>query len=466
MAAVITNIDREHLDHYGTEAALREAFLAFANKVPFYGLVVICADDPGAAALAPDLLKRHVTYGLHGGDYRGEVLETTPQGTRFVVRVRGELRGPAHIRMPGVHYAQNALAALAVADFFGDSIRRLPGGDGRPGRRGSPLLGARARPAASWWSTTTATTPPRSPPPSPPLASTAAGWWWPSSPTATAAPATCSTDFAPALAGADLVVLTDIYAAGEPPLDGITIARLLATFPAIAPRSTPPAASSATPSSISCAPAISSSPSAPATSPSSPARSSRGGSASAGVRSARAGPLLPEEAEEDGVADLPELMPSLSQVAFPLESLALEQAERACIVWIDVRLHPMKVQGLEREAEQQPDRLRGKSLTPGAPAEGKADFSPAVCSFEVEEGTGPQHLLGITQADPHWKKRRVPKPSWTFSMMSVAPARLCSGGELQNFATSGSPKMARIAGASCWVSHRRSTLRPDSLGSS
>src|SRR6185436_7777377 len=68
MIAVITNIDREHLDHYGTEAALREAFVDFANKVPFYGLVVICADNPVAAALAPDLQKRHVTYGLENGD--------------------------------------------------------------------------------------------------------------------------------------------------------------------------------------------------------------------------------------------------------------------------------------------------------------------------------------------------------------------------------------------------------------
>src|SRR5947207_1843170 len=85
MVAVITNIDREHLDHYGTEAALREAFVDFANKVPFYGLVVICADNPAAAALAPDLQKRHVSYGLEGGDYRGEILGAGPEGTRLRV---------------------------------------------------------------------------------------------------------------------------------------------------------------------------------------------------------------------------------------------------------------------------------------------------------------------------------------------------------------------------------------------
>jgi UDP-N-acetylmuramate--alanine ligase len=118
MAAVITNIDREHMDHYGDLAALRTAFLDFANKVPFYGLVVICADDPGAAALAPELLKRHVTYGLSGGDYRGVILEATPEGTRFEVSIRGKARGPVQLKMPGVHYAQNALATLAIADFL------------------------------------------------------------------------------------------------------------------------------------------------------------------------------------------------------------------------------------------------------------------------------------------------------------------------------------------------------------
>src|SRR3954465_759793 len=87
MVAVVTNVDREHLDHYGTEAALREAFLAFAKKVPFYGLVVICADDPVAARLAPDLQKRHVTYGLESGDYRGRILNAGPEGTRLEVTV-------------------------------------------------------------------------------------------------------------------------------------------------------------------------------------------------------------------------------------------------------------------------------------------------------------------------------------------------------------------------------------------
>jgi UDP-N-acetylmuramate--alanine ligase len=230
MAAVITNIDREHVDHYGSEAALREAFVAFANKVPFYGLVVTCADDPGASSLVPDLLKPHVSYGLEAGEYRGEILEVTPQGTRFVVRVRGQLRGPAHIRMPGVHYALNALAALAVAELFGvsfsayqEAMAALAGVDRRfsvRGEVGGVLVvddyGHHPREIA---------------------VTLAAARLFGRRLVVAFQPHRYSrtrdllADFAPALAAADLVVLTDIYAAGEPPVDGITTARLLATFP-------------------------------------------------------------------------------------------------------------------------------------------------------------------------------------------------------------------------------------------
>jgi hypothetical protein len=116
---VVTNIDREHLDHFGSEQALFAAFLDFAEKVPFYGLVVIGADNPAAARLAPLVSKRHTTYGLVAGDWRGEIVDAGPNGTRFRVRVRGRAHGEVRVRMPGVHYAGNALAALCVSDFLG-----------------------------------------------------------------------------------------------------------------------------------------------------------------------------------------------------------------------------------------------------------------------------------------------------------------------------------------------------------
>jgi UDP-N-acetylmuramate--alanine ligase len=230
MVAVVTNVDREHLDHYGSEAALRDAFLAFANKVPFYGLVVICADDPVAAGLAPALLKRHATYGLRGGDYRGEVLEAGPEGTRLSVRVRGALRGEVLVRMPGIHYAENALAALAVADVFGvsfgdcsEALASFGGVDRRftvRGEAGGVLVvddyGHHPTEIA---------------------ATIAAARLYCRRLVVAFQPHRYSRtrdlfdDFAPALAGADEVVLTDIYGAGEPPLPGITAGRLLDCLP-------------------------------------------------------------------------------------------------------------------------------------------------------------------------------------------------------------------------------------------
>ncbi len=239
MVAVITNIDREHLDHYGSEAALREAFLDFANKVPFYGLVVLCADDAAAMSLTPRLLKRHVTYGLRGGDYCGEILDTRPDGTRFRVSVRGEPRGEVCVRMPGVHYAQNALAALCVADVFGvsfavfrEALGSFAGVDRRFSVRGEaggvlivddyghhPTEIAATLAAARLFGRRLVVA---------------------FQPHRYSRTRDLLAEFAPALAGADEVVLTDIYAAGEAPIPGATMERLIQTFPAPAsPRHVP-----------------------------------------------------------------------------------------------------------------------------------------------------------------------------------------------------------------------------------
>ncbi len=113
---VITNIDPEHLDHYGSYAALEEAFVAFANRVPFWGLTVLCLDHPGVQAIVPKMTRRTVTYGfasqanLVAWDARSE-----GQGMRFSVRRRDETLGEVMLALPGRHNVQNALATLAVA---------------------------------------------------------------------------------------------------------------------------------------------------------------------------------------------------------------------------------------------------------------------------------------------------------------------------------------------------------------
>ena len=115
--AVVTNIDPEHLDHYGQMENLQEAFVRFVNKIPFYGLAVLCLDHPNVRALLPHVRKRAVTYGLaRQADVRAEDIRWSGWQSRFrVFRQRQEL-GEIHLRLPGVHNLSNALAAVAVAD--------------------------------------------------------------------------------------------------------------------------------------------------------------------------------------------------------------------------------------------------------------------------------------------------------------------------------------------------------------
>jgi UDP-N-acetylmuramate--alanine ligase len=129
--AVVTNIDREHLDHYRDLNEIASAFLSFVNKVPFYGAVVACADAPWGGRfreLFPQLRRRVVTYGLDpGADVQGSSIRLQPQGSCFEVEARAKHVGSFAIRVPGRHNVQNALAAVAVGlelDLSAEEIRR------------------------------------------------------------------------------------------------------------------------------------------------------------------------------------------------------------------------------------------------------------------------------------------------------------------------------------------------------
>ena len=118
--AVVTNVDREHLPHYGSFERLCDAFRQFAGKVPFYGAAVLCADHPVCARLARELERPVVTYGFaDGSDFRGRDVRFSGTTTRFELERRGQPLGTFSLAMPGAHNAQNALSALAVADFLG-----------------------------------------------------------------------------------------------------------------------------------------------------------------------------------------------------------------------------------------------------------------------------------------------------------------------------------------------------------
>jgi len=114
--AVVTNIDREHMDFHQNMDRLVESFLAFINKVPFYGLAVLCLDHPNVRALLPKVRKRFTTYGFSSeADFWARDLQIQGMETQFSVAHQGKLLGKLKLHLPGRHSATNALAAVAVA---------------------------------------------------------------------------------------------------------------------------------------------------------------------------------------------------------------------------------------------------------------------------------------------------------------------------------------------------------------
>ena len=113
--AVVTNVDEDHLDYSSDLDEIRSTFLDFINKVPFYGLVILCLDDENLQGMIPEVKKRLVTYGLTSqADFQASEIKHQADRTSFLVHYRGEALGRLSIRMPGRHNVLNALAAVAV----------------------------------------------------------------------------------------------------------------------------------------------------------------------------------------------------------------------------------------------------------------------------------------------------------------------------------------------------------------
>ena len=235
--AVITNIDREHLDAYGSFDRLVDAFADFAGRVPFYGAVVACVDDSPVREMLPRLERRTITYGFaDGAAVRG--LDPASDGRSARCRVRysipgvpgGAGEGEILLKVPGVHNLQNALAAVAVALDLGVPFARIAGAlagftgaERRYEVRGS-AAGVTVVDDYGHHPTEIAAV----------LRAARSGT--PSRIVAVFQPHRYSRtrdlmeEFGPALALADVVVLTDIYAAGEAPLPGVTIDSLAAAI--------------------------------------------------------------------------------------------------------------------------------------------------------------------------------------------------------------------------------------------
>ena len=234
--AVITNIDREHMDSYGSVTDLQQAFAEFANKVPFYGSVVACADDPQLTTVLPRMKRRVVTYGLENqtANIFGANVETGPFGARCTVvrrsspvkqsfKIAHETLGTLNLVVPGRHNLQNALAAVAVADELGvefssvaKALAEFQGAERRFERHGETAgvlvvddYGHHPTEIAAVLAAARVT-----------LARRLIVVFQPHRYSRTQQ---LMDDFGPSLREADEIVLTDIYAAGEDPIAGVTV---------------------------------------------------------------------------------------------------------------------------------------------------------------------------------------------------------------------------------------------------
>ncbi|TKS59120.1 MAG: UDP-N-acetylmuramate--L-alanine ligase [Nitrospira sp.] len=189
----VTNLDREHLDHYGSMERINECFLEFINKIPFYGVAVVCADDERLSALFPRIVKRYQTYGLQERegvvpDFKATDVSLKQWGAEFRANFRGKNLGPFRLAVPGLHNVSNAL--VVVVDDYGHHPTEVKatlsaakqGWDRRLVVLFQPHRYSRTR--------------------------------------------DCVEDFAHAFDQADVLFMTEIYAAGEQPIQGVSGANL------------------------------------------------------------------------------------------------------------------------------------------------------------------------------------------------------------------------------------------------
>ncbi|MGB9600902.1 MAG: UDP-N-acetylmuramate--L-alanine ligase, partial [Myxococcota bacterium] len=115
--AVITNIDREHLDFYHTFDAIKDSFVRFANSVPFYGFVSVCADNDAVREILPRIERRVITYGITGDlNYVARNISLDVDSSSFDVYKNGKLLGRVKTALRGMHNVLNSLATISVGD--------------------------------------------------------------------------------------------------------------------------------------------------------------------------------------------------------------------------------------------------------------------------------------------------------------------------------------------------------------
>lgn len=221
--AVVTNIDADHLDFYSGLEEIKQIFIDFINKVPFYGRAVLCLDDPNIQDILPEVKKRYLTYGFSSqADFHATEVKHRQGRTSFTAYFQGNELGRISFRMPGRHNVLNALAVIAVSHELGVPFQTVIGGFRNFGglqRRfqlrdevnGVMLIDDYGHHPAEIKAT---------------LAAAKSGWkkrvvavFQPHRYSRTAA---LFEDFQTAFYQADVLVVTDVYAAGEDAIDGAT----------------------------------------------------------------------------------------------------------------------------------------------------------------------------------------------------------------------------------------------------
>ena len=228
---VITNIDNDHLDHFGSLSALDEAFLGFVGKLPFYGLAAVCGDDPGVKRCLSRMTKPFLTYGFSSeSDLHAVAVEPQGMGTRFEVWLKDEQSkghklklGHFALHVPGRHNVLNALAAISIAHRLGISVEQIQKGL-------NEYRGVKRRFDIRWQDLQNkkVIVDDYGHHPTEIVATlNAAKSYWPGriitvfQPHRYTRTLHCRDGFLSAFSQSDIVILTDIYAAGEDPIEGV-----------------------------------------------------------------------------------------------------------------------------------------------------------------------------------------------------------------------------------------------------
>jgi len=230
--AIITNIDNDHLDYWGSFDRVCDGFVQYAGRVPFYGCVIACLDDLHVRNQLPRLTRRVVTYGIEtAAQVRASNVQVDAEGTSFDVSVEGKRFGPLRMQVPGRHNVLNALAATVVGLELGISFEKIAEGlaafegvgrrmELKGERDGIRIIDDYGHHPAEMRATIAAA---RGAFPGRRLMLA----FQPHRYTRTR---DCFEDFVSVLNGVDALVLAEVYAAGEPPIvaaDGRALARAL-----------------------------------------------------------------------------------------------------------------------------------------------------------------------------------------------------------------------------------------------